>query len=95
MARAFAAKGRDPALCARRTDPATDQILRLTRLRFAINLTPIGDPDYQNRQDVVLDLVDDPVIAGADPPSVALTDQFRGFGRPRILRQQCDDAFDP
>ena len=43
-----------------------------------VAVAPVADGDHQDDQHVVVDLVDDSVVAGTDPPLALSADQLLG-----------------
>ena len=50
--------------------------------------------NHQDVQHVVVDLVDDPVVPGTDPPFTLTADQFLGPARPRLIGEELDGRLD-
>jgi hypothetical protein len=63
---------------------------RVGLLARAMNLAPVTDPDHQNQQAIVVDLVEDPV--GADPKAIGADGaaKLASIGWSRLARQCID-----
>lgn len=65
------------------------------RSEVAIDLAAVTDAYDQDKQHVVVDLIDDPVVPGAHPPLAAPTDELRCLRWPRVGCEQRDRSNDP
>lgn len=59
-------------------------------LPAVVDLAPVSDCYDENEQHVVVDLVDDPVVAGAYSPVAVSADEFPGSARLGLGCQQFD-----
>ena len=55
----------------------------------------MADIDYEDDQYVIVDLVDDSVVAGTDPPLALSADQRLGPARPWLIGEELDGRLDP
>lgn len=60
-----------------------------------VDVPAMAHHDNQDEQDLVLDLVDDPVVAGAQSPLALACDQLLGATGPRLLTEQLDGGLHP
>ena len=63
-------------------------------LSMEIDVSAVADGDHQDEQDVVVDLVHDPVVAGAHTPLAVATDQLLGAVRTGFAGQQLKRCLD-
>lgn len=54
----------------------------------------MANPQDEDHEPVVFDLVDDPIVAGADPPFATATHQLDGAWRPGVIGEQFEDGLD-
>ena len=62
-------------------------------MRSAVHVATVAEGDDDNEEHVVLDGVDDPVIADSHSVTDSTFQRSRG-GRSGVLRQQCDGSLD-
>jgi hypothetical protein len=76
--------GRRPPSCWRSTRPPG------SRSPSPVDLAPVPDAQHEHEEPVLLDLVDDAVVTGPNPPLAAPADQSSRRGRSRFSGQQLD-----
>ena len=64
-------------------------------LPAVLDFASVPDCDHENEQHVVMDFVDDPVVAGSDAPFTVATDEFLGRAGAWLHRQQFDRCLQP
>jgi hypothetical protein len=57
-----------------------------------VNIFPVGDTDYQDEKDIVLNLVEDAIIPDTNPIGVCFPFQFLGTRWTRKVRQGVDSV---
>ena len=60
----------------------------------SIDVAAVAHGEHQDEEDLVPDLVDDPVVTGAYAPLVVAANELLGTGGPRLLRQEFDRRLD-
>lgn len=60
-----------------------------------LDVAAMPDGDDEDEQDIIVDLVDHPVVAGPDTPLAVPADEHLGAARPGLVRQQLDGRLDP
>lgn len=63
--------------------------------RLSVDLPSMTDPDHQNKDLSIADLVQDAVVADPDPKVVRVPGQFLAAGRPGICAQRPDRVGNP
>lgn len=64
-------------------------------LTALVDLAAVTDGDHEDEQDVVVDLVHDPVVTGTNTPFAIAANQLRDPTRARVAGQQLDRHLDP
>ena len=59
-----------------------------------VDVAAVSDGDDEDEENLVADLVDDAVVAGADPPLAVPTDELLGSARTRLVCKQLDGRLD-
>ena len=62
-------------------------------LTFLVDILAMPDTDHQHKQTLVVNFVDDPVIANSNPPSIIFARQLDAPGWARIVCQCVDGRF--
>jgi len=60
-----------------------------------VDLPPMPYTDDEDAQDLIANLIDDAVVAGADPPLAGPADQLGGPARAWLLGDQLDGGVEP
>ena len=69
--------------------------LLLAGERLSVNLPAMADADNQDKEESVFYLINDPVIAAADPVAALMPLELLHSRRPRLLRQGIDGRGNP
>ena len=59
-----------------------------------MNVSPVANGNHEDKKHVVSDLVDNPVVSGANPPLAVTSDQLLGPTRSRLFHQQFNRCLD-
>ncbi len=60
-----------------------------------VNVAAMPDSDHEDEEDVVVHLVDDPIVAGAHSPIASAADQLLGAARSWLVCQELNGRLDP